>query len=54
MKIEFFYKCKDGRVIGKETESKKKVKKEIEYIKNFTQKENEKVYYKESVIELDE
>lgn len=38
MKIEFFYKCKDGRVIGKETEAKGEVKEKIEEIKNYAER----------------
>lgn len=54
MKIEFFYKCKDGRVIGKETESKGKIEKEIEDIKNFAKKEDGNKCCEECLIELDE
>ncbi|MEA4826197.1 MAG: hypothetical protein VB130_06140 [Clostridium sp.] len=58
MKIEFFYKCKDGRVIGKEAECKEKlddnVDERIKNIKNYTEKLENNEYYGESVLELDE
>lgn len=37
MKIEFFYKCKDGKVIGKEEELRDKYEKEVEHIKEYTE-----------------
>jgi hypothetical protein len=54
MKIEFFYKCKDGRVIGKETESKKKIEEEIEDIKNYAKREEQKKDCDECLIDLDD
>lgn len=38
MKIEFFYKCKDGTVIGKEKECDDKYEREILNIKQYTKK----------------
>lgn len=51
MKIEFFYKCKDGRVIGRETESKGKIENEIEEIKKYAENEDNKKCCGECIIE---
>ena len=54
MKIEFFYKCKDGRVIGKEAECKDKYEEKVEEIKKYTKTMEDNSYKKESVLEIDD
>ncbi len=54
MKIEFFYKCKDGRVIGRETECKDNLEDKIKYIKTYAHKLENDESYGESVLELED
>lgn len=54
MKIEFFYKCKDGRVIGRETESKDKLEDKITDLKKYVYKLERDESFGESVLELED
>ena len=54
MKIEFFYKCKDGRVIGRETECKDKLEDKIKDIKKYAHDLENDESFGESVLELEE